>query len=620
MKALSVTLSFFAVVGLFVAIMLVLQPEQFTEEFAQTFKRGVTPQPPPAPPEVKESSEPPSPHKNATSLPFAKDNPVPVATSKNNLNPSPPPENLNPQTLVQVKLYTPDTSVKFAVGDILTIPEHERKFYRYLSLYNIPEEKRPDLAKTISFMVNSLSTRRKIYIPHFVGASDETVIRLDIRDYEWKPEAWDKLAREGSGPRPFPEPYFHTFKEEPVMEKQKVKKTVKRIKKVNTGRRDYYGRPITEDKEVEEEIEVEEEVFTGARKFQMLVAPWMDHKSIVTLMELTQSESPILRADWFLANVSVAPAYYDFLKLGNNIKDFENLVFADVEAAKKSRTQYKGIVVSSIVARNNRTMFRSGTITDGYYWSTRDSKTSVGERQYAQNILNEKFDATEDIGSLPNGLQAYFLTDGKGNRLDFADPDIAIDNSAADRLVRTARSCIVCHLDGIRPIKDEVRGVTNMLADREQVKLLVTRPSDYYKIEDLFGENLDERIVSDQNFYRKAVAKANGLSSERNAVLFNQFYNDYVEYLLTKEQVSREVGVPMNQLDEYIKLSNDPIILGLVKTPIRALRRDQWEAGYHRFMTLIMAHKQGMKVIEEVPPGPLVPLEQIEKEQIEDNN
>ena len=123
------------------------------------------------------------------------------------------------------------------------------------------KKKKEKAAAVISWMVNSLSTCKEIYIPEFVGASNETLIRLDIISYEWNPEALEKLGAKGSGVRPFPEPYFHIILEKPIIEKQKVKKTVAKMKKVQTGT-DQYGRPVYTDKEFKEEVEVEEVVST----------------------------------------------------------------------------------------------------------------------------------------------------------------------------------------------------------------------------------------------------------------------------------------------------------------------------------------------------------------------
>lgn len=514
---------------------------------------------------------------------------------------------------IQVTLYDPNSSVKFATGDILTVPIEERKYIRYLSLYNIPKEDRKRFAQIISFMVNSLGRRRQPYIPLFVGASNETVLRINIKDYVWDREVYENFCKKGSGVRPTPEPYFHAFAQE-LKKVYKTKTVTKMVtkkvpvkKKVKTGYYDNYGNPtykeITEYKEKKVEEEVEEKVEGDPilqRKF--IPAPWLDKEAIVVLMKETYSESPIVRADWFLSNICVPPAYYDFLGLGKKLQDFQNLVFTNTELAEKAKSQYKAVVVTSNVARNNRTLTRSPTFTNGYYWESHDSLNSVEDRQYVQNFLNEDFDATEDIGTLPNGLQAYFLTNGDGDRVDFADPNVAVDSSAHDSIVRTGRSCIVCHSSGILPLDDEIRTLTKKLRNSASVKLLVTKKEDAYRVMDLFGSNLDEQIIADQNIYAKAVARVNGLKPEVNAKWFNEFYNDYSEFLLSREDVARELGLAEQDLNKYIKLSFDPLVLGLTRSPQRPVRRDQWERAFQGLMIIIWGRRQGVQVPAPVQP------------------
>ena len=533
-------------------------------------------------------------------------------------------------------LYTPDTSVKFALADLASIDPSIQPYIRYLSLYNVPKVHRQKIGETVSFVINSLSTRRQIYIPVFVGGSDSTVIRLNLKDYNIDPKQWDKLGKEGSGVRPFPEPYFHILlseancnfmdkngikytkpgqkAENKKTEKKKVQKEVKRQKQVFTGYYDQLRRPIYETRTVTETIEVEEEVpvtvpdvVAGGAIFTQ--APWLDPVAISQLMTLCNSECPIFRADWFIVNATLPPAYYNFLGLGKKEKDFEGLVFANEELAKKARSQFKAVVVQSMVARNNRTLVRSPTFTNGYYWASHDVLNSINEKNLLINFLNEKFDASEIIGTLPNGLQAYFVSDGKGNRLDFANPDVAIDNTAVDRIVRTGRSCMVCHAEGIKPIEDNIRLLNRKLTNLESVRLMVTDEEQAYQVVDLFGSDLDKQIVKDQQIYHDAIGLTNGLNAPDNGKQFSIIWDAYQEWNLTKEVICRECVCTPQQLESYIRMSNDPIMLGLIKLPIRPVRRDQFEQSYGAFMLLIQVARAqgGVPAVTPATP-PAVPI------------
>ena len=462
---------------------------------------------------------------------------------------------------------TPDSSVRLASADIQVIPAETRPYIRYLSLYNIPKDQRRSYAQTVSFVIHSLSRRKQHYIPVFVGNSDETVIRLNLKDYNIDPKIWDELGEKGSGPRAFPEPYFHSFATEiipvetaDVVLPDKVKRTATKV----------------------------------IRRRKYMPAPWVDAASLAMLYAQTKSTFPMYRADWFNVNATVEPLYHKFLDLGETIKTFEKAVFADEELAKKAHSQYKAVVIKSQVARNNRTLTRSPTFTDGYIWISNDTLKSVDDRNYAQNILDEQFDANEIIASLPNGLQAYFVTNGKGERQDKADNEIAKDYLSADAIVRNGRSCMACHAVGINPIQDEVRELNKRFQNKEQVRLLVASEEDYYRIQDLFSSNLDLKIVRDQQIYADAIGLVTGLTPEQNAQAHHAQWENYIEHLMTVQQVALDCGISVQEVERYCRLSGDNLFLGLTKTPIRPVRRDQFEQAFQSFMLIVMREKYGV--------------------------
>lgn len=534
-----------------------------------------------------------------------------------------PPAPMQAQPKEADLLYTPDHSVQMALTDLRTMPPDLYTSMRYISLYNVPKKDRAAVAATVSFVVNSLSTRKKMYIPSFVPNSNDTLIRINLDDYDWDHKTWDKLGRDGSGPKAFPEPYFHFFVElqnvelvvgqsiiEIVSNSPIVDANSKQIGNVLAGEQfvikkadgDWYS--ITTRTGVTAWIKktscrlVQGGKKVGNKTLRHAQAPWLDTTSISQLVSVCNTEYPIFRADWFISNAILPPLYYDFLKLGNNFKDFEKLIFSDVTKAEQAKLQDKGIVLHSSVARNNRTLTRSNTLTN-YIWVSKDTLKSVGTRKYAQILLNEEFDASEIIGALPNGLQAYFLTDGKGVRIDAADVNVAIDSTSVDKVVRTGRSCMICHSDGIRPIDDEIRSITQQMKNREQVKLLATNKDDSYKIEDLFGSDLNDIVLRDQMAYQKAINACTGLDMRVNASNLARIYDDYAETVLSKEVISRECGLTPMELEKYIRSSTDNVLLGLIKG--RIVRRDQWEESYGNFMIMVTAIK---KANQNLPPAP----------------
>src|SRR6185503_9031676 len=117
-----------------------------------------------------------------------------------------------------------------------------------------------------------------------------------------------------------------------------------------------------------------------------------------------------------------------------------------LENIKQERVARAGFN-SSGVSRNNRLIERheSGATV---YWKSYDFGGNTGRQNlFAQptgpgaNADTFLHDGGEIIFSLPNGLQAYLLVDGKGNRIDKGPVAIVSDPKQGDRQVTNGISC-----------------------------------------------------------------------------------------------------------------------------------------------------------------------------------
>jgi len=109
---------------------------------------------------------------------------------------------------------------------------------------------------------------------------------------------------------------------------------------------------------------------------------------------------------------------------------------------------------------------------EGYYWISYDFKPRRARGDLVRFPLGPKFDSNpfnnlafdhdggEVIFSLPNGLQAYMLADGEGNRLDEPAPaDVVYDDQATSGTpaIVNGLSCMHCHRQGMIRFRDEIR-------------------------------------------------------------------------------------------------------------------------------------------------------------------
>ncbi|MBI3408552.1 MAG: tetratricopeptide repeat protein [Planctomycetes bacterium] len=179
--------------------------------------------------------------------------------------------------------------------------------------------------------------------------------------------------------------------------------------------------------------------------------------------DATRCKLPHVRADWFVAVASRPPLYHDILQLPRSDEELEKLLRVEaLENIRQERAARAGFN-SSGVSRNNRLIERheSGATV---YWKSYDFGGNTGKQNlFARPLGPGDDDASfvqdggEIIFSLPNGLQAYFLVDAKGQRIDKGPTAIVSDPRRPDRAVENGLSCISCHSRGIIEKADQIR-------------------------------------------------------------------------------------------------------------------------------------------------------------------
>src|SRR5262245_7643180 len=165
-----------------------------------------------------------------------------------------------------------------------------------------------------------------------------------------------------------------------------------------------------------------------------------------------------VRGDWFVAAASTPPLYHELLRLPHSIAELERRLGLDT-ARQFAEEKYviRAGVRSSGVSQNNRALERHVS-PFGAYWRSYDFRSNLGDQNIFANPLRMNAAGGEIIFNLPNGLQAYFLADAQGRRIDAAPLEIVSDrNQPDDPLIRNGRSCISCHFAGMKSFRDDVR-------------------------------------------------------------------------------------------------------------------------------------------------------------------
>ena len=271
---------------------------------------------------------------------------------------------------------TPEQSGTFITPKEMleTIEEHvnslapfDRAFARYFTLthlYNADEttEALHAYRRALSKLVNSLSWGRKVTNPRPIDP-EETIFYIDLRDYEWEigTNRWTQIEAEY--------PY---------------------------------------------EIDFNAPTQTALRE------------KLTNLREALNCEVPFIHVDWFLATASLPPLYHDILDLPQTDRELETRlevnVVENLRNAAGKRVWRAGFNDSG-VSNNNRVVERHDS-RYGAYWKSYDFAGSVGTQNIFTHPLSFTHDGGEVVFNLPNGLQAYYLTDAGGNWLDAAPINI----------------------------------------------------------------------------------------------------------------------------------------------------------------------------------------------------
>ncbi|MDE0481797.1 MAG: leucine-rich repeat domain-containing protein [Candidatus Poribacteria bacterium] len=334
-----------------------------------------------------------------------------------------------------------------------TLASHERPYARYFTLthlYNAGEtpENLQAYRNALSKLVNSLSWGHDIIKPHPINPS-QTLLYIDLRHYEW--DEWDT--------------------------------------------RDDVWKRIEQDYPYTLEFDLE----TEADRFEKLTQ----------LRQDTGSTVPFIHADWFLATASLPPLYHDILRLPDTDLALEQQlginVARNIQQSPGIRVARAGIVDSG-VSNNNRVVERHTSVY-GAYWKSYDFAGSVDAQNIRTHPLSFQHDGGEIVFNLPNGLQAYYISDDKGNRIDKAPTDIVSNPAASDPAVRNGLSCIGCHTEGMKTFEDVMRTTIELTENPNYDKTQALR---LYVGQD----KMDKLLEQDTEKYQQALVKATGAGFE----------------------------------------------------------------------------------------------------------
>jgi len=347
-----------------------------------------------------------------------------------------------------------------------------------------------------------------------------------------------------------------------------------------------------------------EEVYPYRIDFDATIHASLQRK-LVGLQQLTESEVPFVQADWFLATASLPPLYHDILGLPETEGELERELGIDVA---RNLQRAPGISVwragtnNSGVSNHNRVVERH-TFRYGAYWKSHDFAGSAGRQDIFTYPLSFERDGGEVIFNLPNGLQAYYIADGQGNRIDEAPTAIVSNPAAKDPAVRNGLSCIGCHTEGMKTFEDGVRSVIEKTARPSYDKDHALR---------LYVDQavMDTLVQEDTERYEVALAKTGGVSWGIEPV---HLFHEAFQGPLNASQAAAAIG--MEESTFLSKIGQEPSLQNLGLTGLLRsggnVKRDVWESNFSELVACVY----GDECVPPPPPPPpdddLVPDENL---------
>ncbi len=411
-----------------------------------------------------------------------------------------------------------------------TLAAFDRPYARYFTmthLYNAGEsdDTLVDYRNALSKLVNSLSWGSDIINPVPIDV-EKTILYINLPDYEWEvgTNRWTQIE----------EAYPYS-----------IESSIEKASPDNIERIDDRQRLLTK---------------------------------LTNLREAMACNVPFVHVDWFLATASVPPLYNDILGLPDTDRELETELDVDVagnlQDAPGIRVWRAGFNDSG-VSQNNRVVERHRS-RDGAYWKSYDFAGSANTQNVFDYPLNFTHDGGEIIFNLPNGLQAYFLVDANGNKLDIAPTNIVSNPAASPPDVRNGISCIGCHTEGMKTFEDEVRAVieakTN-LPDRDHALRLYVEQSE-----------MNALVNKDAERYKVALEATGGNIKDIEPV--HRFFDAFHEPV-TVSHAAAAVGLITT--DFLLRINDDPRLQDLVQLTVEngRMKRDDWTAKFEDVISIV---------------------------------
>lgn len=309
----------------------------------------------------------------------------------------PPPQSCVGQEITYDQIY------QLVQGDLFAQDADDRPFTRYLSLTNRYNAgvctDALDLDRwAMNKLVNMLSVSASIDTPIAVN-TDQTLYRIDIRDYDW-------------------------------------------------------------DREIEVDGEIFDDLWEAFLALDPYAVPFVGDEADVVRLE-SETDLSILNVDMLMDTAVIGNLYYAAIGVDVN-QDLDDFILNELGVNEADNLGQEELIragtTRSILSRQDALVQRQDIeVRAGALWERFDFDAEEDSESIFEDVFDFQEGGSQAIFTLANGLLGYVIADA--DRVIQEESNLVFDTLQNDFVVRTAVSCSGCHAQGFLPVVDQVREV-----------------------------------------------------------------------------------------------------------------------------------------------------------------
>ncbi len=372
-------------------------------------------------------------------------------------------------------------------ADISTRPADERPFVRYFGLTYASNARRCGPALEVQRhalfkLLNSVSTATEVSVPEAIDSSG-LVYRIDLRSYGWN----RAIDLEDDATVDFPDGWSA--------------------------------------------------IVSGVGSY----APEFQGPDADAVKRETGVAVPLLPAHAFVQASTLGDLYYSLIGARANVDDTQAALGIDLQAAEEDDDlQRAGFSHATPSSHDDMAFLRlEQPVQDRALWLLELQEWGDAESIYDDPLGSDRGAPHQLIFNLPNGMQAYYVAGGQGQRLS----EIAmgcVGNCSRPALLNAA-GCHGCHSIGIIPITDRVRSFAEEYARQFDSETLASVLVQYPE-----QAALDALLAQDSEVHLRAVESAGVPRGAPDPI--SRVYLQFELDPLDLDRAAAELGVPRDAL------------------------------------------------------------------------